>query len=314
MKTTIATRFRGRCPLTDLTQLTLMFLTLILQYLNKLIEAKVGNLTSPQAFHAVKVQRFNGNRIKLLTKFGCQLPVKIFTLVADFPIETCELSDTPPLTVRTFLFTRKVFVERPKFLQRLFQRLRVLLLFTRAKCQVCVFHAEVCPNALTCCRQRFEIRVGCCYANPILSASITFEGNTTHSAMPLPVFMERICHFIKTPFACLRMPLTEGDRDTIIFQRPARFSRKGHRLELMSRLDMRSTAEFLEKTVIRCINPSEFLLDRLTWQRIPMRVCGFLYVREVCTHCRVIRIRKSVFISLTLPLMEIRVDLPHIVK
>ena len=98
MKTTIATRFRRSSPLTHLNKLTLMLLTLILQYPNKLIEGKVGNLTPPQAFHAVKVQRFNGNRIKLLAKFAGELPVKVFTLIADFPIKACYLSNTLPST------------------------------------------------------------------------------------------------------------------------------------------------------------------------------------------------------------------------
>ena len=67
MKTAIATRFRCSRPLTDLTQLTLMLLTLILQYLNELVERKVGDFTSPEAFQvSVKVQGFNGNRIKFL--------------------------------------------------------------------------------------------------------------------------------------------------------------------------------------------------------------------------------------------------------
>ena len=126
MKTAIATRFRCSSPLTDLFQKTLMFLTLILQYLNKLVERKVGDFTSPQAFHTVKVQGFNGNRIKLLTEFTCELPMKVFALVTDFPIETCYLSDTPPPAIRTFLLTAQCLVERPKFVQGLFQRLGVL--------------------------------------------------------------------------------------------------------------------------------------------------------------------------------------------
>ena len=121
MKTAIATRFCCSRPLTGLTQLTLMFDTLILQYLNELVERKVGDFTSPQAFHAIKVQGFNGNRIKLLTKFACQLPMKVFALVADFPIEPCELFHTPPPTVRTFLFTRKFFLRPRSFFKDCFK-------------------------------------------------------------------------------------------------------------------------------------------------------------------------------------------------
>ena len=177
MKPAIATRLCRSSPLTDLEQFTPMFLTLILQNLNKLSEGKVRDFTSPKAFHTVKVQGFNGNRIKLLTEFGGELPLKIFALVRDFPIQTCELSDTPPPPVRTFLFTTQCLVERPKLLQVRFQRLGVLFFLTRAQRQICVFHTGfglgidqihslyyiVCPNALTCCRQKFRFYKVCNY-------------------------------------------------------------------------------------------------------------------------------------------------------
>ena len=50
MKPTIGTRFGSRAmsPLTDLTQLTIMFDTLGLQYLNKLVhQGEVGDFASP---------------------------------------------------------------------------------------------------------------------------------------------------------------------------------------------------------------------------------------------------------------------------
>ena len=108
---TIATRFCGRRPLIDLAEITLMFTTLILQYLNELVEGKVRDFTSPQAFHTVKVQGLKDNRIKPLAKFAGELPVKVFTLVTHLPIEACDLSHTPPPTVRTFLLTVQGFVE-----------------------------------------------------------------------------------------------------------------------------------------------------------------------------------------------------------
>ena len=120
MKSAVATRFRCSCPLIDLAELTFMLLTLIFQYLNKLVEGKIGDFTSPQAFHAVKVQRLKDNLIKLLTKVRGKLPLKVFALIADFPIEVGELSHTLPPTVRAFNLTAKCFVERPKFLQGVF--------------------------------------------------------------------------------------------------------------------------------------------------------------------------------------------------
>ena len=62
-----------------------MFDTLQLQYLNKLVEGEVGDFTPPKPFHALKVQGFNGNRIKNLTKICRKLPMKVFALICDFP-------------------------------------------------------------------------------------------------------------------------------------------------------------------------------------------------------------------------------------
>ena len=240
--------------------------------------------------------------------------MKVFALIRDFPIKTCDGSHTPPPAIRTFDFTRKFFIQRPKFVQRLLQRLWVLYFLTRAQCQISVFHAEVCPNAFTCCWQTFHVRVGCYYAKPIGTAIVSLDCDTTDTSMPLTVFMKRIQNFIKTPFACFRIPLTEGERDTIIFQRPPGFSRKGDRLELRSRLDMRSAPKFLEKAVVCQMDTFQLLLGCLRRQSIPMRVRRLFQITQVRAHCLITGIRQSVFIPLTLPLMKILVDLPHIVK
>ena len=311
MKSAIATRFCCRCPLTDLEQLTSMFLTLILQYLHKLVEGKIGDFSSPQAFHSVKVQFFNSDCIKLLTKFSCELPVKVFALIAYPSIEAGKLSYAPPPVMRTFNLARKTFVERPKFVQGLFQRLWVVFLFTCAQCQVCVFHTEVCPDTLTRRWQWFRFYKVSYDIKPILTASVAFYRDTTDISIKLTVFMERISHFVMSPFT--RVPLPEIESEAIFFQRPASlFEREG--LELMAFLNLGSTAKFFEKSVIRQVNPFEFLLDRLTWQRLPMWVRGAFQLRQVGRHGMIVCISKPIFVALTLPLMEIRMHLPHIVK
>ena len=288
-----------------------MFLTLILQYLHKLVERKVGDLTSPQAFHTLKVQGFNGNRIKLLTEFRGELPLKVFALVRDFTIQACELSDTPPPAMRTFLLTRKTFVERPKFVQGLFQRLWVLFLFTRAQGQVRLFHTEVCPDTLTRRWQWFRFYKLGYDIKPIITASVAFYRDTTDSPIEIAVFTERISDFVMSPFTLF--PLSEIESEAIVFQRPTRlFQREG--FKLMPFFDFRSTPKPLEKSLICQVNPFEFFLDRLTWQCLPMWVCGAFQLGYAQTHCLITGIRQSVFIPLTLPLMEIRVDLPHIIK
>ena len=50
-----------------------VYYTYGLQYLNKLVEGKVRDFASPEPFHAIKVQRFNGDGIKPLTEFRRKL-------------------------------------------------------------------------------------------------------------------------------------------------------------------------------------------------------------------------------------------------
>ena len=127
----IRTRFRGRRPLSNLKELALMFLTLILQYLNKLSESKVGDFTSPQAFHTLKVQRLYGNRIKPFAQVGSNLVVPVLALVGYMPIQSRKLSDTTPIIVRTFDFTRKAFAQCSEFFQGVFQKIVAIVSFRR---------------------------------------------------------------------------------------------------------------------------------------------------------------------------------------
>ncbi len=82
----------------------------------------------------------------------------------------------------------------------------------------------------------------------------------------------------------------------------------------MTLLDFRSTPKFFEKPVVCFINTSQFLLDRLRRQRLPMRVRRPFQNFHAVTHALKTHIRQPVFIPLTLPLMEIDMHLPHIVK
>ena len=240
--------------------------------------------------------------------------MKIFALIRNLMVQSCDLSDTPPPTIRTFDFTTQCLIERPKFVQGVFQGLWVLYLFTRAKCQICVFHTEVCSYAFTCSGQRSKICIGRCNTKPIVPATITLDCDKTDSSVPLTMLMESIWNFIKLPFACFRIPFTEGQRDTIIFQRPPRFSWVSDRLKLVTLFDFRSATEFLEKSIVCLINPFQFLLDCLRRQRLLMRVCRLFQYLHMAIHSIIVRIRQPVCIPLTLPFMKILVDLPHVVK
>ena len=187
----------------------------------------------------------------------------------------------------------------------------MLFLLTRRERQICVFHAEVCPNTLTRCWQRFRFYKVGYDIKPIITAVISCYRDTTDSAFKLTMLMERISHFIMSPFTFI--PFAEIEGEAIGVQRPAcLFEREG--FEPIPSFDFRSTAEFLEKAIIRQVNAFEFLLYRLTRQCFPMRVCRPFQIGQMRTHRSMVRIRQTVLVSLTLPLMEILVDLPHIIK
>ena len=131
-----------------------MFETLISQYLNKLIESKVGDFSTPEAFHAVKVERLGDDKVEPLTQVSCRFVVPIFALVGDFAVKPYQCSDgTPPVT-RTFLLATDAFVEFSEFVQDMFQGLRMLNLLAVAESQIGL-HPEVYPYAFTCSGQDF---------------------------------------------------------------------------------------------------------------------------------------------------------------
>ena len=201
MIATLATRFCCSSPLINLLKKTLMFFTLISQYLNKLVEGEVRDFTSPKSFHAVKVQRLKDDCIKTPAQVSCQLPMPITALVSYMPIQPGELTDAPPPVTRTLDLTRKFFVEVSQLCQGLFQELGRLYFLAIAKCQKCVFHTEVRTNAFTRCSQRFGIYKVSCDTKPIITAVITFKCDSSDFPVPFTVFEKGIWHAVISPFA-----------------------------------------------------------------------------------------------------------------
>ena len=64
-----------------------MFQTLELQYLNKLSKGKIGDFSSPEAFHRITVERLSGDRIEPSTQIRRKLPMPISTLHDDFTVQ-----------------------------------------------------------------------------------------------------------------------------------------------------------------------------------------------------------------------------------
>ena len=130
------TRFTRSSPLSNLKELAIMFETLELQYLNKLIESKVRDFASPEAFQvSVKVECLGGDGIKSSTKVSGKFPVPISALVSNFTIQTRKCSDTTPPIMRTFYLATDGFVEIAELVQGMLQRLRMLNLLTRVQGQ-----------------------------------------------------------------------------------------------------------------------------------------------------------------------------------
>ena len=165
-----------------------MFFALIAQYLNKLIEGKVGYLSPPEPFHAIKIQGFRNNGIKTFAQVGRKFPMPVFPLVRYLPIESCEFTDSAPPVARTFDFTRKAFVEFSQLGQGLFQELRRLYFLAVAQGQKRVFHTEVRTYAFTCWLQRFGIYKICYDAKPIVAYIVSLDCQCFDFAVIRPMF------------------------------------------------------------------------------------------------------------------------------
>ena len=109
MVTTITTRFRRCCPLSDLHKGFTVLRTLLFQYLKKLIEGMVRNFASPKPFHTLKVQRLKNECIKRCAN-GRKFPLPIFSLSRNFSMLSCQRTTRTIPIVRTFDFTTHRFV------------------------------------------------------------------------------------------------------------------------------------------------------------------------------------------------------------
>ena len=196
-----------------------MFETFELQYLNKLIESEIGDFPSPQAFHSVYVQRFKSKCLKASTQVSRKFPMPILAFPTDLPIKPCKLSHTPPPVIRTFLFSRKTLIECAELFQGLLQKLRRLYFLTCAKCQVSVFHSEVCPHTFTRSGQGFGRSIVCNDVKPVFTNSIAQDLDVSDITIPLSVLVKRESFASKLQTLRLFVPLSErqGDRTFLKF-------------------------------------------------------------------------------------------------
>ncbi len=146
-----------------------MFQTLELQNLNKLVKGEVRHFSTPQAFHAFKVQRLGSDKVKPSAKVGRQFEMPIASLVSNFAVKPCEFTDGTPVVARPFDFSADGFVERAELVQGKFKELWRLYFLTGVEREKSVFHTGfglgidqihslyyiVCPDTFTRSRQDF---------------------------------------------------------------------------------------------------------------------------------------------------------------
>lgn len=186
----VATRFCCPCPLSDFEESFIVFFTLEFQQLNKLIESKVRNLSAPDSLHTVKVKCFCNDSIKASAKVGCNFPLPVKALISNFPIVSCELSDSPIPVVRTLYLSTDSLMQFAELFQGSFQELGGLNLFTCAERQKC-FQSKVYPYVLTCSGKGFGRNIICDDIELVLTVTITEYLYIADISVPVAVLVKR---------------------------------------------------------------------------------------------------------------------------
>ena len=204
-----------------------MFETFELQYLNKLVESKIGDFASPEAFHCLKVQRLGGDKVKPLTQVSRTFVVPISALVGDFAIESCEFTDGTPPIVRTFLLSTDSFVEFAELVQGVFQGLRMVEFLTVAECQIGL-HSEVYAHAFTCGAHNFFGYIICYNIEIECSDSIPTDLDILDVSLRVAMVMiqdEAFVVFVE--LLGFRIPLPKRNANTPFFKQVACLKLRG---------------------------------------------------------------------------------------
>ena len=281
METTIATGFRCSRPLPDLNKLTLMFETLELQNLNKLPKGKIGDFPSPEAFHAVKVQRLGRDTVKSPAQVGRKFPMPIFALVGNFAIQACEASDATPPVLRTFHLSGKAFVERPKCFQGVLQRLRMLDFLTGVESEIgVVLNAEVYAYALTCSSNRFGCEIVSDDIKPIRANAITKDLDIADVvSCPIAVMVIQNVSTDKSELLFTCLPFFEGQTDRPFREFVARLELR--RTETSFAFELRQPTESAEKTLVGRIQSDNHSVKRVARYPCPVLLGAFQQLRQV---------------------------------
>ena len=195
-----------------------MFLALIRENLNKLGESKVRDLTSPVAFHRVKVECFSSNRVKPSAKVCRELPVPIQPLTTDFLIQSCQLTHSTPSVAGAFLLATDTFIEGSQCAQRFFEHLWDVYLFTGAKCQKSVLHTEICAYTFTRSGQRFGRSIVSDDIKPVFTHRVSADLNIADISVPVAVLVKRKPETVELQRLRVYIPRLERDTDASRFE------------------------------------------------------------------------------------------------
>ena len=216
-----------------------MFETLELQYLNKLIEGKVGDFASPKPFHTLKVECLSGDMVKPSAEVSGKFVVPVLALVGDFTVKPCQFSQRTPPIARTFHLTRQGFVKFAEFIQRLFQRLRMLDFLTGVQRQI-GSESKVCSYAFTCSGQNFFRGVICNNGQPKRSNGIAKDLNIPDFTAPIAMVVIQDVPANKNKPLFVRTPFFEGQANRA-FRYYRRFSVFAFFKNLVACLELRRT-------------------------------------------------------------------------
>ena len=216
-----------------------MFETLELQYLHKLIESKVRDFASPEAFHAIKVKCLGDDGIKSSTKVSGKFPVPISALVGNFAVKVDEFTDGTPPIVRAFNLATDGFVEIAELVQGMLQRLRMLNLLTRVQGQISL-HAEVRSYTFTRSGQDFFGCVICDDVEPKCSNSVSTDLNIPDFTAPIAMVVIQYVATLEHKLFFDGIPFFEGQSNRA-FRDFGRFSVFVFFKNLVACLELRRT-------------------------------------------------------------------------
>ena len=317
MMSAIRTRLRCGSPLSNLNKLTIMFDTLELQNLNKLIKSEIGDFASPEAFHRIKVQRLGSNKVEPLTQVGRRFVVPISALVSDLTIKPCQFPDgTPPIIRVSFDLSTDSFVEFAELVQGVFQGLRMVEFLTRIQSQIGL-HAEVYPYAFTCSGEDFFGGAICYNIEVECSDSIPTNLNIPDVSFIVAMMMIQDISADKHKLLFLCVPFLERETDTAFSEFVACLELRRAVFATFLKLrgsDTSTTSTLLDpikETSISDMDTDNHLVKGISWNPCPVLMGALEQLRQV----RLQPIPTRIFpIDTVIPLFQSKEVVMHIAQ